>query len=998
MLTCCAFCFPDDRMDRRLTCGRPAGMTARATNRQRSAGSVAKQAYDPMLYAHLPSHEIPLPPSDDEGEDARSSTLSLGSGSTQDWAPTQSCGGWRAESPWSYTSLLNEGLCNDDGNAAVDLSVQLSSSSGAAATHTRIINPHPDGDCAEQLWAECGQALRQAGTETITRGLQPLHVDEGDNAAVQEPLDCDDADGDEDCNFDDLPEIRPLASKVRNSGASAKKGPTPRNRRNKKMDDNTGGSDGEGGWNFWSVGDTIALVRVKRDQDVYIVGLGHSLAHMKTREWKWEDVRARLEIMGVTRKAIDCVKKWDNLMQQFKKVHKFQNLSGRKDYFKLASSARRSEGFSFVMDPSVYDDMEAMTKRDHTIHPKNLADTGKTGGVRCRQAQGLEGNPWPMRVEGRHPMPAVPFFCFFLLDVLHVLGECFMRDLRSQERQGHVLKGLCGSRIVADGGGVGGAALVVGGGGGGEVVGERMGGGMGLLCANAVWNVVVTCVVVDDADRRRSDVGARPSAPCYRGVCAPSRIKVVRFWRLQHRRSPHVLHSEHNHAEHPIAFLLLALDRCRVLAADISRLLVGDFFSVVNDHRRGSSRLLVMSTFRVVYNARIPHRGALRRRRRRRAEEEEAPKDIVSTLQGSGCQRSSDHIVARRLVTPPPEAQHVRARDTPKAKEVVDVGGEDDEPLESPRQRNVTRGAMATVVRARGATNKRPPQGGLPSMPSQLHPRNTADEGGSMERGGGGEIQQEARVVGGGGGSLMRVRELQAMWHPRRERERSFQLWSGRWHVARTMRSASACRPPSVVMLTSSTSLTRIVDPAQLQQAISRAAAVENIALRILHGWVFKSGNCPRGYNLVFQYALESVATDIARAMWYGEEWSNVVSAVVCAHAIHLSMDLPLWFTGANIEDRPEDDDMAAYQESTVICIAHAFRVAVQMGVNVDGGFISHDRLSSVANCFRLLLAPSIWLMRMSGDDLRSHYEAFYFAKLFAKPTLVAFMHPSFKH
>ncbi|GBG59655.1 hypothetical protein CBR_g49919 [Chara braunii] len=139
-----------DRMDRRMTNGRPAGTTAGASNRQRTARSVGKQAYDPTLYVHLPSHEIPLPPSDDKGVDIRSLIVPLGSGSTQDWAAMQSYSGRRAKTPWSYTSLLNEGLCDDDGNAAVDLSFQLSSSSGAAATHARIINHHPDGDCTKQ--------------------------------------------------------------------------------------------------------------------------------------------------------------------------------------------------------------------------------------------------------------------------------------------------------------------------------------------------------------------------------------------------------------------------------------------------------------------------------------------------------------------------------------------------------------------------------------------------------------------------------------------------------------------------------------------------------------------------------------------------------------------------------------------------------------------------------------------------------------------------------
>ncbi|GBG68836.1 hypothetical protein CBR_g3530 [Chara braunii] len=132
--------------------------------------------------------------------------------------------------------------------------------------------------------------------------------------------------------------------------------------------------------------------------------------------------------------------------------------------------------------------------------------------------------------------------------------------------------------------------------------------------------------------------------------------------------------------------------------------------------------------------------------------------------------------------------------------------------------------------------------------------------------------------------------------------------------------------------------------------------------------------------------------------MWYGEEWRNVVSALICAHTIDLNMDLPLWYAGANIEDRPENDNMAAYQESTVISVAHSFRASVQMGSHIDGDFISYERLCRVADCLRLLLAASMWIMRTAGDDPRSHYEAFYFADLVARPTLIASMHRSFDH
>ncbi|GBG84344.1 hypothetical protein CBR_g38315 [Chara braunii] len=850
----------------RLSNGRPAGTSGGSINRQRSAGSVAKQPYNPRLYAHLRSHEIPLPLSDDEGGEARSPTLPLGSGSTQDWAATQSCGGRGVETPWSYTSLMNEGLCDDDGDAAVDLSFHLSSSSGAAAMHTRIINPHLGGDCADntrsvgggdrnnsspsvgggigarkrpdwmrlspavrsgpggtpgrqpaedliggvpdvqrdsrQVWAECRQELHRGETETITRGVQRLHVDEVEDTAVDEGQGCDDVDGEDGCKSDDLPDIRPLGRRATRGGSGAKKGPATKPRQTKNMDD-----DGEGGRNFWSVGDTVALVRAKRDQDLYIAGLGTSFTRMKTATWKWEDVRVRLQAMGVTRDAVDCGKKWDNLMQQFK-------------------------------------------KRENVP-----ADT-----------QG--------RAVGRQHVPK-------------------SKRLRSEEPS--------------------------------------------------------------------------PSVPFLRG----------RYWAASNEdEDDDVFMTEEEAADDTVAAPRAALFKRRMIR---------------------------------------PRRGEL---------------------------------------TPPPEGQQGRGQRNTKAKEVVvDVGDEDNEPLESRRQRNAMQGATATGVRICAAHEERPPQGAMPSTSSQPRPRNAAADGGSTEHGGGEVAHQEARVAsaGVGAGSSGNVavvagareevpvveREV-ARGENKGEREDDDPLlsWERRGGLARDLADrarlwvddkafwttgegrrlydivhrtrehfeaiASGVQAPvvsrSVVMSKSATSLTRIADPAQLQPAIIRGGAAENIVLRVLHGWVFKSGNHPRGYNLAFQYALESVATDLARVMWYGEEWSNVVSTAVCAHTIDLNMDLPLWFAGVNIDDRPEDDDMAAYQESTVLCVVHAFRAAVQMGANVDGGFISHDRLSRIADCFRLLLAACMWLMRMAGDDHRSHYEAFYFAQLVAKPALIASMHRAFDH
>ncbi|GBG79702.1 hypothetical protein CBR_g29966 [Chara braunii] len=434
----------------------------------------------------------------------------------------------------------------------------------------------------------------------------------------------------------------------------------------------------------------------------------------------------------------------------------------------------------------------------------------------------------------------------------------------------------------------------------------------------------------------------------------------------------------------------------------------------------------------------------------------------ASGVRETGGQRQSDHNASKRLMTTPPETKQVRTRDRRTDDADVDnVGDDDDEPLERRRLRSRTTATPPPAASGHTLAGETTVTGRLPTTTAAPRPRNTAAEGGSVQRGGGGVVAAHAGAVGveaaGAAGAVAGVsgsappvaaaREEGAIvamarddahGEKRSDREGGEAgsnrprrgvltndlvdravLWvddkpfwttgEGRrlYNIVHETREyfvaiARGLPPPaiprSVVMPKSSTRIARIADPSQLQQATSCASAVENIALRVLHGWVFKSRNRPRGYNLAFQYALESVAADIARAMWYGEEWCNVVSPAVCAHTIDLSMDLPLWFAGMNVENRPDDDDMAAYQESTIICVAHAFLAVVQMGAVIDGEFISHDRLCRVADCFRLLLAACMWIMRMAGDDPRSHFEAFYFATLVSRPTLVASMHRSFNH
>ncbi|GBG91575.1 hypothetical protein CBR_g52609 [Chara braunii] len=405
---------------------------------------------------------------------------------------------------------------------------------------------------------------------------------------------------------------------------------------------------------------------------------------MKTREWKWEDVRARLQSMGVTREAVDCGKKWDNLMHQFKNVHKFQNLSGGKNYFKLASKARLSEGFNFVMDRSLYGEMEAMTKGDHTIHPKNLADMGAAGGVQMSAGGGAAGDT--IATEGG--------------------GEA------ADEEQGSTKD----------------STFSAGSAGG---YGKRK-------------------------NMRQQTFEVVPDVMDKHGALMASTMDSASKWQCSMMlRQCEILESE------------VEVQRKHYAAADKENRMMRSHIRPLTEagsmSARGGTRGKKRENIPTDSQGRERGRRHVPKAKRLRSEEastslplrrgrswtaaneeedddvftteEEAAEDNVLAPRGSSLQRSSDQSGARRLLTSPPEAQQVCAHDTQKAKEVVvDVGGEDDEPLESRRQRNVTQGATTTTVRIRAATEERPPQGGLPSMPSQPRLRNTAAEGGSMER------------------------------------------------------------------------------------------------------------------------------------------------------------------------------------------------------------------------------------------------------------------------
>ncbi|GBG89507.1 hypothetical protein CBR_g49298 [Chara braunii] len=215
---------------------------------------------------------------------------------------------------------------------------------------------------------------------------------ENENETDDPPAEADDDDDDDDDNNVECGEgggghaSPSLQSDMAGKGGKSK--PSGRNARPRAKKGQGKGSGGEGDGdaeekrNFWFVEHIIALIRAKTDQDAHMQGMGHAYARMKPQEWKWQDVAQRLKNVGVDRNAEKCGKKWDNLMQQFKKVHHFQSPSGGADFFQLTSKERASRGFNFTMDRTVYDEIEGSTGMKHTIHSKNVADTGASGGVR----------------------------------------------------------------------------------------------------------------------------------------------------------------------------------------------------------------------------------------------------------------------------------------------------------------------------------------------------------------------------------------------------------------------------------------------------------------------------------------------------------------------------------------------------------------------------------------------------------------------------------------
>ncbi|GBG91072.1 hypothetical protein CBR_g51806 [Chara braunii] len=175
----------------------------------------------------------------------------------------------------------------------------------------------------------------------------------------------------------------------------------------------------------------------------------------------------------------------------------------------------------------------------------------------------------------------------------------------------------------------------------------------------------------------------------------------------------------------------------------------------------------------------------------------------------------------------------------------------------------------------------------------------------------------------------------------------------------------------SIVLPHNSIPQHKIDNEMELNAAKEREFKVQTISLRVIHGWVFKSKSRQRGYHAAY-------------------------GPMVFHTTLDMDMKLSVWFVGADTEDRHENDEMASYQEASIQRLVAAFTSVVSMAEGIDGRRVSYDRLKNIVDAMRILLTTTMWLMRMSGDDLRAHYDSWLFVQLTLKPMLVASMHRSF--
>ncbi|GBG77678.1 hypothetical protein CBR_g24124 [Chara braunii] len=128
---------------------------------------VDRRAAGPSPYKGLPPHMQPLPDSNEGEADVDvCNTVPLGSRSTQEWTGSQLYDRRGAKYRQSFTSLLHEGAQDEERLPPVDLTFGLRRGNPSSATHTVLVNPHPNDDAGQVALVGRGTRGGSAPQET----------------------------------------------------------------------------------------------------------------------------------------------------------------------------------------------------------------------------------------------------------------------------------------------------------------------------------------------------------------------------------------------------------------------------------------------------------------------------------------------------------------------------------------------------------------------------------------------------------------------------------------------------------------------------------------------------------------------------------------------------------------------------------------------------------------------------------------------------------------
>ncbi|GBG92946.1 hypothetical protein CBR_g57902 [Chara braunii] len=532
----------------------------------------------------------------------------------------------------------------------------------------------------------------------------------------------------------------------------------------------------------------------------------------------------RLKKVGVDREAERRGKKWDNSMQQFKKVHHFQGLSGKQDFFQFSGKERLSKGFNFNMDRAVYDEILGSTAKSHTINPKNIAATGAPGGVHLPSA--TSANPESM---GDGLMGAL------------VQGTTTTRTGQQEILTSRVIKLEVGVLCVM----------------------SSRSCGRGKSVAN---------LAVEAAAREKQGPHVKnKKRKLVHGGSSLARYVEDEEWVPERVASP----AESDFEEEEEASLKRKSSR-----RGSGGLRIED----VGERRGGGGRAIM--------------------------------EDVIDVDAAAASRQGGGTAVTQQNRAPVP-----RVNDGPTAQEGI-----------VPARTPATPWAMTTTdigvnAQAIAQGNKR----GAPQA---------------------GEGVRAGDVVGPG-------EDDEALVNRVRQR-----------YTRDGIAAASKLWVDDLCFWNESEG---------------------NNILKLIQEALRK-----RGYHIAYRCTLNHETIDIARAIWMGEDWRIRVNPMVFHITLDMDMKLPLWFVDVDIKDRHENGELAAYQEASIQRPVGAFTSAVSMAEGIDDGRVSHKRLKSIADAMRIMLATTVWLMRMRGDDHRTHYDAWVFVQLTSKSTLITSMHHSF--